>query len=72
MGRWVYTFGQSKAEGSAAMRELLAGNEGNVNHYVFPPDVRARFDETQTELPRWMEWQRTSPAGNRPELMETD
>jgi hypothetical protein len=55
-----------------AMRELLAGNEGNVNHYVFPPDVRARFDETQTELTRWMEWQRTSPAGNRPELMETD
>ena len=26
-----------------AMRELLAGNQGNVNHYVFPPAVRARF-----------------------------
>ena len=45
------------------MRELLAGNQGNVNHYVFPPEVRARFDDTQRELTQWMEWQRTTPAG---------
>ena len=45
-----------------AMRELLAGNQGNVNHYVFPPEVRSRFDDTQRELTQWMEWQRTSPA----------
>ena len=25
------------------MRELLAGNQGNVNHYVFPPKVRSRL-----------------------------
>lgn len=43
-----------------AMRELLAGNQGNVNHYVFPPTVRARFDETQRELTEWMAWQRTT------------
>lgn len=45
-----------------AMRELLAGNQGNVNHYVFPPEVRARFDDTQRQLTQWMEWQRTVPA----------
>ena len=45
-----------------AMRELLAGNQGNVNHYVFPPEVRSRFDDTQRELTQWMEWQRTAPA----------
>jgi ectoine hydroxylase-related dioxygenase (phytanoyl-CoA dioxygenase family) len=45
-----------------AIRELLAGNEGNINHYVFPAEVRARFDATQSELTRWMEWQRTTPA----------
>ena len=45
-----------------AMRELLAGNQGNVNHYVFPPAVRGRFDETQLELTQWMEWQRTAPS----------
>ena len=45
-----------------AMREALAGNPGNLNHYVFPPAVRARFDETQRQLTAWMEWQRTSPA----------
>ena len=47
-----------------AMRELLAGNQGNVNHYVFPPAVRSRFDETQRELTEWMEWQRTAPASS--------
>ena len=45
-----------------AMRELLADHAGNINHYVFPPQVRSRFDETQRELTAWMEWQRTSPA----------
>ena len=45
-----------------AMRELLAGNQGNVNHYVFPPEVRSRFDDTQRELTQWMEWQRLAPA----------
>lgn len=45
-----------------AMRELLAGNQGNINHYVFPPQVRARFDDTQRELTDWMAWQRTAPA----------
>ncbi len=45
-----------------AMRELLANHAGNINHYVFGPHVRARFDETQRELTSWMEWQRTSPA----------
>ncbi|HJP30612.1 MAG TPA: phytanoyl-CoA dioxygenase family protein [Candidatus Latescibacteria bacterium] len=45
-----------------AMRESLAGNPGNVNHYVFPPQVRSRFDDTQRQLTEWMEWQRTSPA----------
>ncbi len=45
-----------------AMRELLAGNQGNINHYVFPPEVRARFNETQRELTQWMEWQRVAPA----------
>lgn len=45
-----------------AMREAIAGRPGNVNHYVFPPDVRSRFNETQRELTEWMAWQRTSPA----------
>jgi hypothetical protein len=45
-----------------AMREAIAGRPGNVNHYVFPPEVRARFDDTQRELTEWMAWQRTDPA----------
>jgi ectoine hydroxylase-related dioxygenase (phytanoyl-CoA dioxygenase family) len=49
-----------------AMREQLAGNPGNVNFYVLPPRVRARFDETQRELTQWMEWQRTSPQSTEP------
>ncbi|HEX2257304.1 MAG TPA: pyruvate, phosphate dikinase [Afifellaceae bacterium] len=30
MGKWVYTFGDGKAEGSAAMRELLGGKGCNL------------------------------------------
>ena len=30
MGKWVYTFGKSEAEGSAAMRELLGGKGANL------------------------------------------
>jgi len=51
---------------NVAMRELLAGDEGNINHYVFPPEVRARFDDTQRELTQWMEWQRLTPARSSP------
>lgn len=55
-------FNHIDATYNPAMRELMAGNQGNINHYVFPPEVRSRFDETQLELTGWMEWQRTSPA----------
>ena len=30
MGKWVYTFGKSEAEGSAAMRVLLGGKGANL------------------------------------------
>ena len=30
MGKWIYTFGNSEAEGSAAMRELLGGKGANL------------------------------------------
>jgi pyruvate, orthophosphate dikinase len=30
MGKWVYAFGDGKAEGSAAMRDLLGGKGANL------------------------------------------
>ena len=30
MGKWVYSFGDGKAEGSAALKELLGGKGANL------------------------------------------
>ena len=45
---------------NVAMREVKHA-PGNLHHYIFPPDVRARFNDDQRDVTQWMEWMRRDP-----------
>ena len=66
MAKWVYTFGDGKAEGEAAMRELLGGKGANLAEMAnLGLPVPPGFTITTEVCTYYYDHGRTYPAGAR-------